>query len=239
MEKMCSIGAGNEVLYVGDHIFSDVLISKKRHGWRTLLIIPGTNSRVVRSSPNVSLVSSDAYALDVVCLTSLILHSRARTRLNEDGKSGPTFCKDGLSSSPQNFGLGLYWRWRWQCPWATRFEGGIPLVSAPVSHVSKNFVYRSFKKLQQVSMRGITSTSGPYSELDLIHPSLQCKYPFPPIFLFITIFSLLSIGISICGSLHDEHIKLPLLSLWAHIHPADPHPSAWFGLMHLIAELSF
>jgi len=28
------------VLYVGDHIFSDVLISKKKHAWRTLLIIP-------------------------------------------------------------------------------------------------------------------------------------------------------------------------------------------------------
>jgi 5'-nucleotidase len=38
---MCAIGAGNDVLYIGDHIFSDVLISKKRHGWRTLLIIPG------------------------------------------------------------------------------------------------------------------------------------------------------------------------------------------------------
>jgi len=39
-EKLCGITAGNSVLYVGDHIFSDVLISKKKHGWRTLLIIP-------------------------------------------------------------------------------------------------------------------------------------------------------------------------------------------------------
>jgi len=40
LEKMSEIVAGNSVLYVGDHIFSDVLISKKRHAWRTLLIIP-------------------------------------------------------------------------------------------------------------------------------------------------------------------------------------------------------
>eukprot|EP01124_Arcella_intermedia_P033796 TRINITY_DN8214_c0_g1_i1.p1 TRINITY_DN8214_c0_g1~~TRINITY_DN8214_c0_g1_i1.p1 ORF type:complete len:475 (-),score=88.66 TRINITY_DN8214_c0_g1_i1:95-1519(-) len=35
-----NITAGNDVLYVGDHIFSDVIVSKKKHAWRTLLIIP-------------------------------------------------------------------------------------------------------------------------------------------------------------------------------------------------------
>ncbi len=29
-----------DVLYVGDHIFGDVLKSKKLRGWRTFLIIP-------------------------------------------------------------------------------------------------------------------------------------------------------------------------------------------------------
>merc|ERR1711991_1311727 len=30
---------GNQVLYVGDHIFSDVVVSKQRHFWRTLLVV--------------------------------------------------------------------------------------------------------------------------------------------------------------------------------------------------------
>lgn len=30
---------GNQVLYVGDHIFSDVVVSKRRHFWRTLLVV--------------------------------------------------------------------------------------------------------------------------------------------------------------------------------------------------------
>ena len=29
-----------EVLYVGDHIFGDILKSKKLRGWRTFLVIP-------------------------------------------------------------------------------------------------------------------------------------------------------------------------------------------------------
>lgn len=35
------IGAkGKDVLYIGDHIFGDILKSKKIRGWRTFLIIP-------------------------------------------------------------------------------------------------------------------------------------------------------------------------------------------------------
>lgn len=35
------IGAkGKDVLYVGDHIFGDILRSKKEHGWRTFLVVP-------------------------------------------------------------------------------------------------------------------------------------------------------------------------------------------------------
>ena len=35
------IGAkGRDVLYVGDHIFGDILKSKKKRGWRTFLVIP-------------------------------------------------------------------------------------------------------------------------------------------------------------------------------------------------------
>eukprot|EP01128_Nolandella_sp_AFSM9_P008815 TRINITY_DN5485_c0_g1_i1.p1 TRINITY_DN5485_c0_g1~~TRINITY_DN5485_c0_g1_i1.p1 ORF type:complete len:547 (-),score=96.50 TRINITY_DN5485_c0_g1_i1:78-1685(-) len=39
-QRMMGVQSGPDVLYVGDHVFSDVMISKKKHGWRTLLIIP-------------------------------------------------------------------------------------------------------------------------------------------------------------------------------------------------------
>jgi hypothetical protein len=29
----------NSVLYVGDHIFADIIVSKKAQGWRNLLVI--------------------------------------------------------------------------------------------------------------------------------------------------------------------------------------------------------
>lgn len=35
-----SVRSGNEILYVGDHIYGDVLRSKTDLGWRTLLIVP-------------------------------------------------------------------------------------------------------------------------------------------------------------------------------------------------------
>ncbi|XP_058050273.1 cytosolic purine 5'-nucleotidase-like isoform X4 [Ahaetulla prasina] len=31
---------GKEILYIGDHIFGDILKSKKRQGWRTFLVVP-------------------------------------------------------------------------------------------------------------------------------------------------------------------------------------------------------
>ncbi|XP_033121168.1 cytosolic purine 5'-nucleotidase-like, partial [Anneissia japonica] len=31
---------GNDVLYIGDHIFGDILRSKKERGWRTFLVVP-------------------------------------------------------------------------------------------------------------------------------------------------------------------------------------------------------
>lgn len=40
LEEMAGITNGTTVLYVGDHIFADVRVSKKRHGWRTLLVVP-------------------------------------------------------------------------------------------------------------------------------------------------------------------------------------------------------
>jgi len=41
------IGArGKDVLYVGDHIFGDILKSKKKQGWRTFLVVPELNQEL-------------------------------------------------------------------------------------------------------------------------------------------------------------------------------------------------
>jgi len=40
LQAMLGIGSGDEILYVGDHLFSDVLRSKRTLGWRTALVVP-------------------------------------------------------------------------------------------------------------------------------------------------------------------------------------------------------
>lgn len=40
LHDMLEVSSGNQVLYVGDHIFSDVLRSKRTLGWRTMLVVP-------------------------------------------------------------------------------------------------------------------------------------------------------------------------------------------------------
>lgn len=40
LHDMLEVTSGTQVLYVGDHIFSDVLRSKRTLGWRTMLVIP-------------------------------------------------------------------------------------------------------------------------------------------------------------------------------------------------------
>jgi HAD superfamily 5'-nucleotidase-like hydrolase len=39
LHEMLGISAGPEILYVGDHIYGDILRSKKELGWRTMLVI--------------------------------------------------------------------------------------------------------------------------------------------------------------------------------------------------------
>lgn len=31
---------GKDILYIGDHIFGDILKSKKQQGWQTCLVVP-------------------------------------------------------------------------------------------------------------------------------------------------------------------------------------------------------
>ena len=40
LHQMIGITSGSQVLYVGDHIYGDILRSKKATGWRTLLVVP-------------------------------------------------------------------------------------------------------------------------------------------------------------------------------------------------------
>ncbi|XP_019415025.1 PREDICTED: 5'-nucleotidase domain-containing protein 4-like isoform X2 [Lupinus angustifolius] len=40
LHKLLSVESSSQVLYVGDHIYGDILRSKKALGWRTMLVIP-------------------------------------------------------------------------------------------------------------------------------------------------------------------------------------------------------
>ncbi|KAF8065819.1 nt5c2 [Scenedesmus sp. PABB004] len=40
LHTMLGVDAGSQVLYVGDHIYGDILRSKKSLGWRTMLVVP-------------------------------------------------------------------------------------------------------------------------------------------------------------------------------------------------------
>lgn len=40
LHKMLDIRSGSDVLYIGDHIYGDILRSKKSLGWRTMLVVP-------------------------------------------------------------------------------------------------------------------------------------------------------------------------------------------------------
>lgn len=40
LHRILSIQSGDRILYVGDHMYSDILKSKRTLGWRTCLIIP-------------------------------------------------------------------------------------------------------------------------------------------------------------------------------------------------------
>ena len=47
LHKMLSLSSGDRLLYVGDHVYSDVLRSKRTLGWRTCLIIPELTNEIM------------------------------------------------------------------------------------------------------------------------------------------------------------------------------------------------
>ncbi|XP_061370646.1 uncharacterized protein LOC133313312 isoform X2 [Gastrolobium bilobum] len=46
LHKLLSIESSSQVLYVGDHIYGDILRSKKVLGWRTMLVVPELENEV-------------------------------------------------------------------------------------------------------------------------------------------------------------------------------------------------
>merc|ERR1719181_2460028 len=46
LHKMLSLRTGSSLLYVGDHMYSDILRSKRTLGWRTVLIVPELDNEV-------------------------------------------------------------------------------------------------------------------------------------------------------------------------------------------------
>ncbi|KAL6511766.1 hypothetical protein OROGR_021363 [Orobanche gracilis] len=46
LHKLLSIESSSQVLYVGDHIYGDILRSKKVLGWRTMLVVPELEKEV-------------------------------------------------------------------------------------------------------------------------------------------------------------------------------------------------
>lgn len=69
---------GREVLFVGDHIFGDIIKSKKTQGWNTLMIIPELNHEIklfVRlSRPNIPFLCSFLFfSLLALCVSLIVL----------------------------------------------------------------------------------------------------------------------------------------------------------------------
>ncbi|KAF5809217.1 putative 5'-nucleotidase [Helianthus annuus] len=52
LHKLLNVGSSSQVLYVGDHIYGDILRSKKALGWRTMFIVPELEkeARILSSS---------------------------------------------------------------------------------------------------------------------------------------------------------------------------------------------
>lgn len=46
LHKLLKVGSSSQVLYVGDHIYGDILRSKKVLGWRTMLVVPELEKEV-------------------------------------------------------------------------------------------------------------------------------------------------------------------------------------------------
>jgi len=44
--QLLDVSAGERILYVGDHMYSDILRSKRSLGWRTCLVVPELETEI-------------------------------------------------------------------------------------------------------------------------------------------------------------------------------------------------
>mmetsp|Transcript_31384 Transcript_31384/g.34738 ORF Transcript_31384/g.34738 Transcript_31384/m.34738 type:complete len:269 (+) Transcript_31384:1051-1857(+) len=58
LQAMLEIEAGEEILYVGDHLYADVLRSKRTLGWRSAFIMPELEEELRVFSKNAPILSS-------------------------------------------------------------------------------------------------------------------------------------------------------------------------------------
>ncbi len=56
LHKLLNISKGEKILYVGDHMYSDILRSKRTLGWRTCLIIPELEHELTVSEQETDLI---------------------------------------------------------------------------------------------------------------------------------------------------------------------------------------
>ncbi|GAM28861.1 hypothetical protein SAMD00019534_120370 [Acytostelium subglobosum LB1] len=107
---------GNRVLYTGDHIFADIIKSKKTHGWRNLLIVPELQHEIevfeeqkqtVNHLMNLEFIRAEIYrGLDSECTTPPdinVLHQhikQASKKLNDSyNKYFGSLFKSGSNST--------------------------------------------------------------------------------------------------------------------------------------------
>jgi hypothetical protein len=58
LQRLLGVSSGDKILYVGDHMYSDILKSKRKLGWRTCLIIPELEDELKIGLANLDLAKT-------------------------------------------------------------------------------------------------------------------------------------------------------------------------------------
>ncbi|CAM9384432.1 unnamed protein product, partial [Hapterophycus canaliculatus] len=96
LHDLLSLSSGDQLLYVGDHMFADILRSKRTLGWRTCLIVPELESEMNANRENRELrCACRSAAMEVNMLRTLQydLDSKlddVRLQAMKDGPESPS-----------------------------------------------------------------------------------------------------------------------------------------------------
>jgi HAD superfamily 5'-nucleotidase-like hydrolase len=107
LHRMLGVGAGTEVLYVGDHIYGDILRSKKSLGWRTMLVVPEleaeldilSRSRGAMAELRTLRAARDALEDQIQRLEWAVVHGAGAAGVGGEGEEEEEEDPDALSSS--------------------------------------------------------------------------------------------------------------------------------------------